>query len=139
MWQRSWQYLKKAGTIILGLSIILWVLTTYPRRRTFERDYAGESALAEDSLLAGVKTLNAALGLAADSDALLGVARAEILMEADSPMAGDVAQLPAQIARTSVLNAARYLAGNDVPPTTYVDVIPVDKDNAAQVFEELGY
>jgi ribose transport system substrate-binding protein len=63
----------------------------------------------------------------------------EIMMEADSPLAGDVAQLPAQIARTSVLNVARYLAGEEVPPTSYVDVIPVTKDNAAQVFEELGY
>ena len=63
----------------------------------------------------------------------------EILMEADSPLAGDVAQLPAQIARTSVLNVARYLAGEEVPPTSYVDVIPITKDNAAQVFEELGY
>jgi ribose transport system substrate-binding protein len=63
----------------------------------------------------------------------------EILMEPDSPLAGDVAQLPALIARTSVLNVARYLAGEEVPPTSYVDVIPVTKDNAAQVIEELGY
>jgi len=31
MWQRGWMYLKKAGTIILGISIILWALTTYPK------------------------------------------------------------------------------------------------------------
>jgi len=30
MWQRGWLYLKKAGTIILGISIILWALTTFP-------------------------------------------------------------------------------------------------------------
>jgi ferrous iron transport protein B len=30
MWDRAWMYLKKAGTVILMLSIILWVLISYP-------------------------------------------------------------------------------------------------------------
>lgn len=30
MWERSWLYLKKAGTIILALSIVLWALAAYP-------------------------------------------------------------------------------------------------------------
>ena len=29
-WERTWQYIKKAGTVILGFSIILWVLMTFP-------------------------------------------------------------------------------------------------------------
>ena len=29
--ERGWQFLRKAGTIILGISIILWAMTTYPR------------------------------------------------------------------------------------------------------------
>jgi ferrous iron transport protein B len=32
MWQRSWMYLRKAGTVILAFSIILWALTTFPRK-----------------------------------------------------------------------------------------------------------
>lgn len=31
MWERGWLYVKKAGTIILGISIILWFLTSYPK------------------------------------------------------------------------------------------------------------
>jgi ferrous iron transport protein B len=31
MWQRAWMYLKKAGTIILAISIILWALMSYPK------------------------------------------------------------------------------------------------------------
>ncbi len=31
MWERSWLYLKKAGTIILGISIVMWFLTSYPK------------------------------------------------------------------------------------------------------------
>jgi ferrous iron transport protein B len=29
-WERSWQYIKKAGTVILGISILLWALMTFP-------------------------------------------------------------------------------------------------------------
>ena len=31
MWTRAWLYVKKAGTVILGASVILWVLTFYPK------------------------------------------------------------------------------------------------------------
>jgi ferrous iron transport protein B len=29
-WERTWQYIKKAGTVILGISIIVWAMMTYP-------------------------------------------------------------------------------------------------------------
>ncbi len=32
MWEKSWLYLRKAGTVILGISIIMWVLTSYPSK-----------------------------------------------------------------------------------------------------------
>ena len=31
MFERGWLFLKNAGTIILGISIVLWFLTTYPK------------------------------------------------------------------------------------------------------------
>ncbi len=31
MWTRAWLYVQKAGTVILGASILLWVLTFYPK------------------------------------------------------------------------------------------------------------
>lgn len=31
MWDRGWIYLKKAGTVILFLSIVLWAATSYPK------------------------------------------------------------------------------------------------------------
>jgi len=30
--ERAWSFVKKAGTIILGLSILLWALSTYPKK-----------------------------------------------------------------------------------------------------------
>ena len=29
-WERTWQYMKKAGTVILGISILVWAMMTYP-------------------------------------------------------------------------------------------------------------
>jgi len=29
-WERTWQYIKKAGTVILGFSILLWAMMTFP-------------------------------------------------------------------------------------------------------------
>ncbi len=46
-WERSKLYIKKAGTIILGISIILWAMTSYPKITTFSRDFAVEIAEAE--------------------------------------------------------------------------------------------
>ncbi len=43
MWNQAWLYLRKAGTIILGISIVLWALTTFPRKASFDRDYAAEA------------------------------------------------------------------------------------------------
>lgn len=31
MWDRSWAFLKRAGSFILGVSIILWFVATYPK------------------------------------------------------------------------------------------------------------
>lgn len=45
--ERAWLYLKKAGTIILGISIILWAMTSYPKKTDFSRDFEAEVAEVE--------------------------------------------------------------------------------------------
>jgi ferrous iron transport protein B len=30
-WERTWQYVKKAGTVILGISVLLWAAMTFPQ------------------------------------------------------------------------------------------------------------
>ena len=37
-WERTWQYIKKAGTVILGISVLLWALMTYPGLSDHELD-----------------------------------------------------------------------------------------------------
>lgn len=74
MWERGWLYLKKAGTIILGISIVLWAMTHYPKKTVFERDYAAEAAQARQASLEKITQLKAAMGLpAADSQLLAAI------------------------------------------------------------------
>jgi ferrous iron transport protein B len=40
-WERTWQYIKKAGTVILGISILIWAVMTFPglpdaKKETFQ-------------------------------------------------------------------------------------------------------
>jgi ferrous iron transport protein B len=44
MWDRSKLFLRRAGTIILGISIVLWFLMTYPRNPAIEQDFATRKA-----------------------------------------------------------------------------------------------
>ena len=43
MGQRSWAYLRKAGTIILGISIVMWAISSYPKPDRRQVDAAVES------------------------------------------------------------------------------------------------
>jgi ferrous iron transport protein B len=42
MWDRSRLFLRRAGTVILGINILLWFLATYPRDQTIEAKYTTE-------------------------------------------------------------------------------------------------
>jgi len=49
LWERSTEFLKRAGTFILGVSIVLWFLSTYPRlegatpAQQMEHSFAGRA------------------------------------------------------------------------------------------------
>jgi ferrous iron transport protein B len=44
MWDRSRLFLRRAGTIILGINILLWFLATYPRNPGIEQEFASRRA-----------------------------------------------------------------------------------------------
>ena len=83
MWERSWLYLKKAGTIILLVSIVLWGLTSYPKKEVFDNDYDALARDAQGRLLTQAKALNPGLSLPADSELFTSALRAELQMRAD--------------------------------------------------------
>ncbi|MDM8518098.1 ferrous iron transport protein B [Desulfobacterales bacterium HSG16] len=62
-WERTWQYLKKAGTVILGISIVLWAMMTFPglpESQIVKFDRQREGLKAEFSSSAAMELENAA-------------------------------------------------------------------------------
>src|SRR5947207_10388389 len=49
MWDRSKLFLRRAGTVILGINILLWFLETYPRNTTVQQQFAAKRAAIEAS------------------------------------------------------------------------------------------
>src|SRR5262249_22794402 len=44
MWDRSRLFIRRAGTVILGINILLWFLATYPRSSQIEKEFASRRA-----------------------------------------------------------------------------------------------
>ena len=52
MWDRGVMYLKKAGTIILGVSVLLFIANNFPEKTEFDADYGAQiMAVAADSAM----------------------------------------------------------------------------------------
>lgn len=55
MWDRAKLFLRQAGTVILGINILLWFLATYPRSAEVERDFElRRAAIAAGAQAAGL-------------------------------------------------------------------------------------
>ncbi len=50
MWDRSKLFLRRAGTVILGINILLWFLATYPRSAEQETQFAARQVAAARSV-----------------------------------------------------------------------------------------
>ncbi|MEG6585133.1 ferrous iron transport protein B [Dendrosporobacter sp. 1207_IL3150] len=55
MWERSMLYLRKAGTIILAVSILVWFLTNYPAEVEYSKDFGQLTAQVETTFDENVK------------------------------------------------------------------------------------
>lgn len=56
MWDRSKLFLRRAGTVILGISIVLWFLATYPKSSAIENEFAAKRQAMEQSFVTGLPT-----------------------------------------------------------------------------------
>jgi len=70
-WERTWQYIKKAGTVILGISILLWAMMTFPqlpaeRLAGYEVMRQNVAAGYDETIMAGQVREGTALSTAAD-------------------------------------------------------------------------
>jgi ferrous iron transport protein B len=56
-WERTWMYIKKAGTVILAISILMWMLFTFPLiGNNYSTDYESQISKIEESYQSGVIT-----------------------------------------------------------------------------------
>ncbi len=61
-WERTWQYMKKAGTVILGISVLIWAMMTYPGLSSEEQaKFDQRRQQTEASLSAGSDELRLAI------------------------------------------------------------------------------
>jgi len=70
-WERGYLYIRKAGTVILAISIVLWTATSYPKPVNYSQNFdlvLNEARAAYD---AGVLELNDTVGLAENDTSLL--------------------------------------------------------------------
>jgi ferrous iron transport protein B len=49
MWDRSRLFLRRAGTVILGINILLWFMASYPRHAAVEQEFAAQRAALQKS------------------------------------------------------------------------------------------
>ena len=50
IWDRAKLFLTRAGTVILGINILLWFLATYPKSPTIESEYAAKKSALEQQI-----------------------------------------------------------------------------------------
>lgn len=81
-WERTWQYIKKAGTVILAIAIVLWALMTFPalsdvQAGRFERERAeilASASTEKEAELEAVDRAQAEAGLRNSLAGRIGIA-----------------------------------------------------------------
>ena len=60
MWQRSRMFVRRAGTIILSISIVLWFLSSYPKNGVLENELRAQGA--SDAIISSERLKNSYAG-----------------------------------------------------------------------------
>jgi ferrous iron transport protein B len=74
-WERTWQYIKKAGTVILGISVVLWAMMTFPglpvdKTDAFENRRQAVMAAAPESIVQQLEKTEEGQELSAEAKAV---------------------------------------------------------------------
>jgi ferrous iron transport protein B len=62
-WRRGYLVLRKAGTFILLISVVMWFATSYPKIEKYDKDYDALTRRAVAEYETGVRRIDAELGL----------------------------------------------------------------------------
>jgi ferrous iron transport protein B len=131
-WERTWQYIKKAGTVILGFSVFFWAIMTYPglsgdQAREFaqERAKLAETLLSSPEMREWIPAKGDLAGLNASFDAYAPAAR-----DKDQTALSALSRSPF----FPLLDAAHRLGEEQSAPPGRIENLPL---NAAWIY--LGY
>ncbi len=74
-WERTWQYIKKAGTVIVGISVLLWAMMTFPalpesEMQKFEQKQEAAKAAVSPAVLQEYESANEDTQLSGEAQAL---------------------------------------------------------------------
>jgi len=95
-WERTWQYVKKAGTVILAISVLIWTMMTFPelpahQKQTFENQRQELLASYPSSVHNEVEKGGATQQLSPEALQLYGALRSIDNMEAEKALKNSVA------------------------------------------------
>jgi ferrous iron transport protein B len=77
-WERTWQYIRKAGTVILAISVVLWAIMTFPRLPAeMAGDFVHQRETMADSLTSDAALSENSAAISAASSALIDSPKAE--------------------------------------------------------------
>ena len=129
MWERTVLYIKKAGTFILGASIIVWFLTAYPMDVQYSQDFDAARDQVTQTMETEQNTIMQSYGIAgmdADSevkdmyDSMVAAADAE-----EEAPAEDEEAAPAEGAAEEPAYPAAFEELQTKNPTVYAQALPL--------------
>ena len=129
-WERTWQYIKKAGTVILGISVLMWALMTFP-------------SLPSDQAQAWENKIQAAQGEEAKKDLQSQMAQAELSHSVAGRLGNALSPVTAPLGfdwRTNVALVGGFAAKEVVVATlgTAYSLGEVDPEEAGSLAQRLA-
>lgn len=97
-WERTWEYIKKAGTVILAISILLWAAMTFPsqtpeqiavfdsQRQALQQTSQTQSGIGENTAAVELEQINQQQSMEALKNSIAG--RMGVMLEPISQLAG---------------------------------------------------
>lgn len=128
MWERSVLYLKKAGTFILGASIIVWFLTAYPMDVEYSQDFEAARANVEEQMEVQQAAVLQGYGIASleDNAELNGMYESMIAAaEAPEEAEGEEAASEETVAAEEPAYPAGFAALQEQNPAVYAQALPL--------------
>jgi ferrous iron transport protein B len=95
-WERTWQYIKKAGTVILGISIILWAMMTFPglpesKSQVFEAERQAAMAAVPSAVVEQLESADGNAQLSVETQSLKDLLTAIDSREAEAALRHSIA------------------------------------------------